>query len=194
MCRYIHTYIQKHSHIQIHIHIHTYNTYIYIYGERCIHTYTYIHIHTYTYLHIYMHTYIHTHIHAYAHLYIYIYMCVCTYIGGWGVRSQWNGDPPLGNRFRFRVRVVRACGRGEAAREPPDCKPEVGPKVRFPSRGCPRCPVFVPRCPGNVARGVPPVSREMWPAVSRLCPGDDLAWSGGAPRVVPWLSWLVSHC
>ena len=89
---------------------------------------------------------------------------------------------------------VRAGGRGEAAREPPDCKPVVGTKVRAPARGGPWCPVFVPGCPGNVARGVPPVSREMWPAVSRRCPGDGLAWSGGAPRVVPWLSWLVSHC
>ena len=33
------------------------------------------------------------------------------------MRSQWNGDPLPGNRFRFRVRVVRAGGRGEAACE-----------------------------------------------------------------------------
>ena len=74
---------------------------------------------------------------------------------------------------------VRACGRGEAAREPPDCKPEVGPKVRFPSGGgrvdlllvddlhrgfldvagkCAwRCPAGVPEVARRWPVGVPPV-------------------------------------
>ena len=69
------------------------------------------------------------------------------------MRSKWNGDPPPGNRFRFRVRVVRA---GEA-------------KLRGRARGvippllgrnqdkCLSSPSGWRRLPG-VSRGVPWVS------------------------------------
>ena len=35
-------------------------------------------------------------------------------IGGWGVRSQWNGDPHREIEFRVRARAVRAVRAGEA--------------------------------------------------------------------------------
>ena len=95
-------------------------------------------------------------------------------IGGWGVRSQWNGDPPPGNRFRFRVRVVRA---GEA-------------KLRGRARG--KCPSLAEARPDQMtgvrqmwARGVPPVSR--CPALAEARP-DQMTpfrrpWVRGVPPV-----------
>ena len=106
--------------------------------------------------------------------------------------------PLPGNRFRFRVRACRACGRGEAAwageRKSPVAEARPDQKHLPRAAGAARCPAGVPlvsrvaearpdqmtlpRRP--VPRGVPPVSRrcpagsgERCRAVSRRCPDDD---------------------
>ena len=94
-------------------------------------------------------------------------------IGGWGVRSKWNGEPPyreIDFGFVF-VRAVRAGEvklRGRARGKSPlaEARPDQKSLVRQTvSRGASRCPAGVPPVP----RGVPSVSRRC-PAGVPWCP------------------------
>ena len=88
-------------------------------------------------------------------------------IGGWGVRSKWNGEPPY-REIDFGFVFVRAVRAGEAK-----LRGRARESLLWLRRG--RTKSISPGRP--VPRGVPPVSRRC-PAgvtsVSRRCPDDDV--------------------
>ena len=81
---------------------------------------------------------------------LYIYEYMCTYIGGWGVRSKWNGEPPyreidFGFVFVRAVRAGEAKLRGRARGKSPVAEARPDQMSLRPANGCARCPAGVPR-------------------------------------------------
>ena len=123
---------------------------------------------------------------------------MCTCIGGWGDRPS---NPQPGNRFRFRV--GRAGGRGEAARDPSLAR-EVCDKNVLRSFAVLRWPELSRGCPAVVQRlssGCPAVVQWLFrgcPVLARGCPAVVQRLSRGCPVVVSWLSragpWLSRGC
>ena len=82
-------------------------------------------------------------------------------VGVWGGEIAVERRPPhreIGFGF---VSCVRACGRGEAAREPRVTRPKSERKSVRPSGGGPRCPGVPVRCPQGIGR----------PDLTGRCPG-----------------------
>ena len=83
--------------------------------ERAIYIYIYIGVHVYMYTCIYVYIYICICVYMYICIYVYIYICIYIYISEVGGNKLWLTPTGKLVSVSFRVRVVRASGRGEAA-------------------------------------------------------------------------------
>ena len=121
------------------------------------------------------------------------------YIGGWRVRSQWNGEPLTGkSEFGF-VSCVRGCGRGEvawagerkdSAIAGAEARPVTPPPPQWSGGGAgvPSWRLGVPLRWSGGGAGVPPWCPVGVPMVSRRCPAGVPSVSRGCPVGVPRVS------